>query len=177
MSSEFWFALLIGLVALERVAELVVSQRNARWSFEQGGLETGRGHFPYMVILHIALLVGALIEVLVADRQFIPTVGWLMLALVIAAQALRWWCIASLGKQWNTRVIVVPGAQRITRGPYRWLRHPNYVAVVLEGIALPLVHNAWVVAVVFTFLNYFILRIRLAVENRALNELASDFIP
>ena len=90
---------------------------------------------------------------LVADRPFLPLLGWPMLALVLASQALRWWCIATLGRRWNTRVIVVPGLPLVTGGPYRWLRHPNYVAVVVEGVALPLVHAAWVTALVFTVLN------------------------
>jgi methyltransferase len=94
-----------------------------------------------------------------------------MLALVVASQGLRWWCIATLGHQWNTRVIVIPGAPRITGGPYRYLSHPNYVAVVVEGFALPLVHSAWMTAVVFSVLNAFLLAVRLRVENQALASL------
>lgn len=172
MSSEVWFTILVLAVGVERLAELVVSKRNADWSFRHGGFETGRGHWPYMVALHTALLVGALAEVWLADRPFIPALGWSMLALVIASQALRWWCIATLGRQWNTRVIVVPGAPRVTRGPYRWFRHPNYVAVVVEGFALPLVHTAWVTALVFTVLNAWVLTVRLRDEEAALRHLA-----
>jgi hypothetical protein len=91
-----------------------------------------------------------------------------MLALVLAAQALRWWCIVTLGRQWNTRVIVVPGLPRVTGGPYRFLSHPNYVAVVIEGFALPLVHSAWITALVFTLCNAVLLSVRIRVENRAL---------
>ena len=96
-----------------------------------------------------------------------------MLALLVAAHALRWWCITSLGPQWNTRVVVVPGLALVARGPYRWLRHPNYVAVVVEGVALPLVHSAWITAVVFTVLNAVLLRTRIRVEDRALAEAAA----
>jgi methyltransferase len=99
-----------------------------------------------------------------------------MLGLVLVAQGLRWWCIATLGSQWNTRVIVVPGLPRISNGPYRWMRHPNYVAVVLEGVALPLVHSAWLTAVMFTLLNAVLLRIRLGDENRALALLAAPSV-
>jgi methyltransferase len=95
-----------------------------------------------------------------------------MLAVVFAAQGLRWWCISTLGPQWNTRVIVVPGAPRVTGGPYRWLSHPNYVIVVTEGIALPLVHSGWLTAIVFTVLNAVLLTTRLSVENRALASLS-----
>ncbi|MGZ5365538.1 MAG: isoprenylcysteine carboxyl methyltransferase family protein, partial [Mycobacterium sp.] len=114
---------------------------------------------------------GCLVEVFALARPFIPALGWSMLAVVLAAQALRWWCISTLGHQWNTRVIVVPGAPRVTGGPYRLIPHPNYVAVVLEGIALPLVHSAWITALVFTALNAELLRTRIKVENRALASL------
>ena len=94
-----------------------------------------------MVVLHTALLVGALPRSGCCSRVFTPLLGWTALALVVASQALRWWCIGSLGRRWSTRVVVVPGDGLVARGPYRLLRHPNYVAVVVEGLALPLVHR------------------------------------
>jgi methyltransferase len=125
-----------------------------------------------MVLLHTGLLVGALAEVLLLDRPFLPWLGWPMLALVIAAQLLRWWCIATLGRQWCTRIVVVPGSPTVTSGPYRWLKHPNYLAVVVEGFALPLVHTAWVTATVFTVANAVLLRTRIAAEEEALRALS-----
>ncbi len=163
-----WYVALIGLVALERVAELVVSRRNLAWSLARGGLEYGKGHYPVMVVLHSGLLVGAAVEVAVAHRPFVPALGWPMLGLAVATQALRWWCIRTLGRRWNTRIVVVPGLPLVRRGPYRSLSHPNYVAVVLEGVALPLVHTAWITALAFTVLNALLLRVRLRVENEAL---------
>jgi methyltransferase len=163
-----WYTLLILAVGLERLAELVVSKRNAAWSMARGGVETGLSHYPFMVVLHTGLLVGCLVEVAVADRPFLPWLGWPMLVLVLASQALRWWCITTLGPRWNTRVIVVPGLPPVTSGPYRFLRHPNYVAVVVEGFALPLVHTAWITALVFTVLNIPLLAVRLRVESAAL---------
>ena len=109
-----WYVLLIVAVAIERVAELVVSKRNWTWSRERGGIEVGAGHYPVMVVLHIGLLAGCLIEVIALHRPFVPALGWPMLVVVLAAQALRWWCITTLGPQWNTRVIVIPGAPRVT---------------------------------------------------------------
>ena len=162
------YVLLIGLVAAERVAELVVSQRNLATSKARGGLEFGAGHYPAMVVLHTAMLASCVAEVLVLHRPFIPVLGWSMLAVAVAAQGLRWWCISTLGWQWNTRVIVVPGAARVTGGPYRYLSHPNYVAVALEGIALPLVHSAWLTALAFTVLNAALMMARIRVENSAL---------
>ena len=166
-----WYVLLIVAVALERLAELVVSQRNLSWSRARGGVEFGARHYPVMVILHTGLLAGCLVEAIALHRPFIPALGWPMLAIVLAAQGLRWWCIATLGRQWNTRVVVVPGAARVADGPYRFLPHPNYVAVVAEGVALPLVHTAWITALVFTVLNAALLRTRIKVENAALASL------
>ena len=169
MSGELWFTALVAVVGLERLAELVVATRNARWAFARGGVETGARHYPPMVVLHSALLVACLVEVWVADRAFVGWLGWSMLAIVVASQALRWWCVATLGRQWNTRVIVVPGLSLVRRGPYRWMPHPNYVAVAVEGLALPLVHSAWVTALSFTVLNtLLLLRIRIPTEERAL---------
>ncbi len=162
-----WYGF-VGLVVGIRFVELGVAKRNRAWAMERGGVETGVGHYPVMVALHTALFAGCLIEVPLADRPFLPWLGWPMLALLVGAHVLRWWCIRTLGPQWNTRVIRVPGAPLVTGGPYRWLRHPNYVAVVVEGFALPLVHTAWVTALAFTVLNALLLRVRLRVENEAL---------
>ena len=167
------YLVLVLAVGLERLAELVVSTRNLAWSRARGGVESGAGHYPAMVVLHTGLLAGCLLEVWLGHRPFLPWLGWPMLAVVLLAQALRWWCIATLGRQWNTRVVIVPGASRVRRGPYRWLPHPNYLAVVAEGLALPLVHTAWLTALAFTVLNGWLLTVRLRVENRALAALAT----
>ena len=168
--SQILYTVLVALVGVERLAELVVAKRNLAHSLARGGQETGFGHYPAMVVLHTGLLAGCLLEVWLADRPFVPSLGWVMLAAVLAAQALRWWCIRTLGPLWNTRIVVVPGVDRVSGGPYRFFSHPNYVAVVAEGIALPLVHTAWVTAVVFTVLNAALLRVRIRAENRALHE-------
>lgn len=168
-----WFTVLVGCVALERLAELIVAKRNERWSRERGAVEAGAGHYPVMVVLHTGLLVGAVLEAWLARRPFLPALGWSMLALVVAAQALRWWCIATLGRQWNTRILIVPSLSRVSRGPYRLVSHPNYLAVVVEGFALPLVHTAWITAVAFSVLNAGLLRVRIAAENEALRGLVT----
>lgn len=161
------YVVLILLVAVERVAELVVSKRNLEWSKANGGREFGAGHYPVMVALHTGLLAGAVLEARMRKRWIWPAF-WV----VLAAQALRWWCITTLGKQWNTRVVVVPGAPRIVGGPYRLVPHPNYVAVILEGAALPLVGGAWITAGVFSVANALLLRTRIQVENDALRSLS-----
>jgi methyltransferase len=167
-----WFVLLLAGVAVERVAELVVARRNAAWSRARGGVESGAGHYPYLVALHVGLLAGALAEAVVAGRPFVPVLGWTAVAVVVLAQAVRWWCIRTLGPRWNTKVIVVPGLAPVCRGPYRWFSHPNYSAVVIVGIALPLVRTAWITAAAFTVLNAVVLTIRIRTENEALRSSA-----
>jgi methyltransferase len=173
MSSVDLYVCLVCAVAIERLVELVVSQRHLSWARSRGGVEFGRGHYPAMVLLHVGLLAGCVAEVVWLDRPFVPALGWPMLGVVLAGQALRWWCVATLGKQWNTRVVVVPGLPLVRTGPYRWLRHPNYVAVVAEGVALPLVHSAWLTAVVFAVLNAVVLTVRIRCEVRALAAVAT----
>lgn len=171
MVSQALYVALLVLTGLERLVEVRVSNRNAAWSFARGGVEHGRGHYPFMVLLHTGFLVGCGLEVLLLDRPFVAALGWPMLALAAACQGLRWWCITTLGPRWNTRVIIVPGLPRVTGGPYRWLNHPNYVAVVLEGIALPLIHSAWLSATIFSACNMLLLAVRIRCENAALRTL------
>jgi methyltransferase len=171
--SAWLFTALVVLVGVERVVELVVSTRHVAAAKAAGGVERGLGHYPVMVLLHTGLLVGAVVEVWVAGRPFVAWLGWPMLGLVVASQALRWWCIRTLGGAWSTRVVVVPGSRLVRSGPYRWLRHPNYVAVVVEGFALPLVHTAWVTALVFSLADAAVLRVRIRCEDAALRELAT----
>ncbi|MGV8885772.1 MAG: isoprenylcysteine carboxyl methyltransferase family protein [Microbacteriaceae bacterium] len=170
-----WFTALVLATGVERLYELVISRRNAALAFARGGIEYGQRHFPWMVVLHTGLLVAAIAEVWLLDRPFIPGLGWPMLVIALLCQLGRYWVIWALGAQWNTRVIIVPGAGRIERrGPYqfRWLPHPNYVIVAIEGIALPLVHTAWITAIAFTVLNaVLLLGFRIPTENRALKQL------
>lgn len=166
------YVTLVVAVAAERLFELVLSHRNAARSFARGGLEVGRGHFGIMRLMHTAFLVACVLEVVLLHRTFVAWLGAPMLVLALAAQALRYWAIITLGDRWNVRVIVVPGEPAIRRGPYRWLRHPNYLAVVVELIALPLIHGAWLTALVFTCANALLLRVRIACENEALDTYA-----
>jgi methyltransferase len=162
------YYLLILVIGFERLAELIVSKRNARWAFARGGKEFGRDHYPVMVALHAALLLGCVVEVWALHRPFVPWLGWPMLVVVALSQVLRWWCVTTLGPRWSTLVIVVPQTPLVRQGPYRWLHHPNYVAVVVEGVALPLVHTAWLTAAIFTLANAMLLTVRIRVENAAL---------
>lgn len=163
-----WYLELLLLVALLRLIELRIADRHRRHLITRGGFEVGADHYPWMVMLHVSFLVACGVEVVLAKRPYLPWLGVPMLGLLVLAAALRVWAMRSLGERWTTRVIVVPGEERIREGPYRLMNHPNYLAVVIEMAALPLVHTAWVTAVVWSALNGLLLRRRIRVENAAL---------
>jgi methyltransferase len=171
--SHWWYLGLVLATGIARLFELRVAKRHEAWARANGGVERGAGHYPVMVTLHTAFLIACAAEVLAFDRPFLPWLGWPALAVLLASHALRWWCISTLGNQWNTKVIVVPGRPLVTGGPYRWIRHPNYVAVIAEIAALPLVHTAWVTFGLFTVANLVLLRHRVRVEEEALSDLAA----
>ena len=151
------------LVALERLAELRLAQRNTRALLEAGAVEVGSGHYPLIVLLHAAWLISILATVPAETDVSLP-----LLALFAILQGFRAWVLLSLGPYWTTRVITVPGAPLVRRGPYRFLRHPNYVVVAAEIAVLPLAFGAWTVALVFSALNAALLTWRISVEDRAL---------
>ncbi|MCA9542848.1 MAG: isoprenylcysteine carboxyl methyltransferase family protein [Myxococcales bacterium] len=167
-ASQWAYLAFVAAVAVERLVELRISKRNAAWAFERGGVEAGQGHFTVMKILHTAFLLAAPAEVLLLDRPFPSPWGWVAAGAVLATMGLRYWAIATLGVRWNTRVIVVPGLAAVNAGPYRYLRHPNYLAVIVELAALPLVHGAWITALSFTVANAALLRVRIRCEEQAL---------
>lgn len=173
-SSQLAFLVLIAILAIERLVELAVSRRHQRRLAARGAYEVGRGHYPVMVALHTGLLLAAPAEVLAFDRPFLPWLGVPMLALVVATTLMRWWVISLLGDRWTIRVWVLPGAPLVTGGPYRWLRHPNYLGVAVEVFALPLVHTAWWTALVFGLANLWLLAHRIRVEDRALRRAVAE---
>lgn len=166
------YTVLVALVAAERLVELRIAERNRKSLLARGGVEVGAGHYPFMVALHTAFLVSCLAEVWLAERPFHPRLAGVMVAILLAAAGLRFWVIHSLGDRWTTRVICLPAEPLVTKGPYRWLRHPNYLAVVLEIIALPMVHTAWVTALVFGLANAALLRVRVGVEEEGLRRIS-----
>jgi len=159
----------LGLLAAERVAELVLSTRNARRLLARGAVEHGRGHYLPMVAFHGAFLVACAAEAVAFPR---PPSAAALLALLgaLMAQGLRWWAVAALGERWCTRVLVPPGAPPVVGGPYRWLRHPNYLAVVLEMACVPLAWGSWRSAIAFSLGNAALLAVRIRAEERALGE-------
>ena len=123
-----------------------------------------------MKILHTTFLFACGTEALFLHREFVPVIGYPMLGLAILTQGLRYWAVSSLGENWNVRVIVVPGQKIVNKGPYKFLRHPNYLAVIIEGAALPMIFNAWITAIGFTVLNALLLYVRIKCEEGALSK-------
>jgi methyltransferase len=168
ISSVTAYLALLVLTVAERLLELVVSNRNAKQALARGGKELGQRHYRVMTLFHTAFLVACAGEVLWLERPFPGMVGWLCLAGAIGAQLLRYWAITTLGERWNTRIIFIPGAQPVTSGPYRFVRHPNYIAVIMEMAFIPMIHGAWLTALVFSVGNALLLSVRIRAEEAAL---------
>lgn len=166
IAAPHWFAYtILGVVAGQRLGELVIANRNTRALKARGAVEVGASHYPYIVLLHAGWLVA--LTAWVATHA--PRISLPLLIVFVALQAARLWILWALGPFWTTRIITLPGAPLIRRGPYRFLRHPNYLVVVLEIAVLPLVFGAWAVAVLFSMLNAAVLCVRVRLENRTLD--------
>jgi len=154
---------IIGLIALQRLAEVIYAQRNTRALLARGAVEIGAGHYPLIILLHVAWLI--------AIFAFLPrpvAVNWYLIAVMVAFQGLRVWVVAALGPYWTTRIITLPGAPLVTSGPFRFFRHPNYMIVVGEIAVLPLAFGEVGVAVIFSVINAVMLFWRIRVEDMAL---------
>lgn len=162
MTVSLWH-ILVALIVLQRLVELVIARINTRNLRAAGGIEHGAGHYPVMVALHVAWL-ASLVVFVPADAALDP----LLFGLFLVLQAGRAWVIVSLGRYWTTRVITLPGAPLVKRGPYRWLRHPNYLVVVGEIAVVPLIAGAWEIALAFSTANAALLWHRIRVENAVL---------
>lgn len=157
-------AYLVALV-VERLVELVLSKRHAAKAFARGGIEVGQAHYRVMTAFHTLFLIACAVE---AKPQLDDVLFFAFLPGALAAQGLRWWAIRTLGERWNTRVIVVPGEEPVTTGPYRFMKHPNYLAVVIELFCVPMMMGAYFTAIVFTVGNALLLYVRIRAEEKAL---------
>ena len=160
----------MALVAVQRIFELFLARRNERRARARGAVERGEGHYLFIVSLHVLWLVSTLVEGSLRGPE-LPALWPVPLALFLLVQPLRYWALFSLGESWNTKILVVPGASPVRKGPYRYLNHPNYVVVVTEILTFPLIFGAWITALVFTVLNAAVLFVRIREENRALSEM------
>lgn len=157
------------IVILQRIVELFIAKRNEKWMKGQGAYEAGAQHYPFMVAMHVCFFLSLLIEIYVFNRPLSPIWG-LFLLIFLLTQLLRIWCLTSLGKYWNTKIIVLPDAKVVRKGPYKWIRHPNYVIVATELLVLPLLFSAYFTAILFTILNVWMMSVRIPVEEQALKD-------
>lgn len=170
--------IVLALVTVQRLAELAWSRANAARMRAEGGIEVGQGHYWPLIGVHVAWLAGLWLAAvaLVLSGHSLP-VEPIWLALYLVLQVARAWVLATLGRRWTTRVIVLPGRALIRTGPYRWLNHPNYVVLSAEVAVLPLVFGLWMYAAAFTVLNAVVLAVRLRAENAAIGRAASRYSP
>jgi methyltransferase len=159
-----WPLIIVALVALERLAELLYANRNTRALLREGAHEIGHAHYPVIVLLHLSWLIAVYA---LADKSAAP--AWFWIAIFLLLQAARYWVLATLGRYWTTRIIAVPNAPLVTRGPFRFLRHPNYAVVIGEIAVLPLAFGEYAAAIVFSLLNAALLWSRIRIETAALN--------
>ncbi|WP_079480005.1 isoprenylcysteine carboxyl methyltransferase family protein [Halobacillus salinus] len=166
--------LLIGLFSFlifQRLSELAIAKSNKKWMLERGGREIGQEHYFLFILLHTLFFVSILVEFSLTDFSW-SYVTWIALTFFSFLQLLRIYCIATLGRRWNTRIIIIPEEKPIQKGLYRFMSHPNYTIVFFELIAIPLLFHAYITAVIFPVFHLLILRIRIPAENRALKERA-----
>lgn len=167
------FFIIIFLVILQRIIEVFIAKRNEKKMLALGAYEVGSSHYPYMVALHVSFFVCLIAEVFIFNHSISPLFP-LFLLIFLFVQALRIWCLTSLGKFWNTKIIILPGANVVKTGPYLFIRHPNYVVVCIEIALLPLMFQAYFTAICFTLLNLAMLSVRIPLEEKALME-ATDY--
>ncbi|SEM82881.1 15-methylpalmitoyl-4-hydroxy-2-pyrone 4-O-methyltransferase [Mesobacillus persicus] len=163
------FYLFVTIIVFQRAIELVIAKKNERWMKAKGAVEFGAEHYPIMVLIHTAFFITMILEVLYFNREL--SQFWVVLfGGFLFTQAMRIWALKSLGPYWNTKIIVLPGAEIVKKGPYRYIKHPNYFIVALELAIIPLMFNAYTTAILFTILNMAILSIRIPTEEKALKE-------
>jgi methyltransferase len=163
------FICVVGFIIIQRIIELLVARNNEKWIKSKGGYEVGVNHYPYMVAIHIGFFISLIIEFMVF-KQAVSRFWLLLFVVFISLQIMRVWVIASLGRFWNTKILVLPGAHVVKKGPFHFIRHPNYVVVTSEIIVIPLMFEAYFTAIVFTLLNIIILSVRIPKEEAALRE-------
>jgi methyltransferase len=168
------YLILLAMLVVERIFELNLARRNARRAFDRGAVEIGQAHYRVMVAFHALFIVSCAIEAAFFPHTFPSIVAWIALSAEICAQALRYWAVSTLGDRWNTRIVVTPEREPVTTGPYRFMRHPNYLAVVIEIAAVPMIGGAIFTAIAFSIGNALILAVRIPAEERAMGAQYAD---
>ncbi|MFF2456339.1 isoprenylcysteine carboxyl methyltransferase family protein [Peribacillus simplex] len=161
------FAIFIILIAIQRMFELYIAKQNEKQLKAAGAVEYGESHYSWMVLMHLSFFIVLIFEVTVLDRD-VAGLWPIWLTLFLIAQSGRIWVIRSLGKHWNTKIIVVPDAEVVINGPYKYFKHPNYIIVATEIMVISLLFNAYYTAIIFSLLNVWMMMVRIPLEEKAL---------
>jgi methyltransferase len=167
-TSVIAYIVLLVLVGALRLGEMQLSRRNQRRMAKAGVVKVPEPALPWMILLHGGILLSAGLEVVLLHRPLIPGLAIGAGIVFVSANLIRWWVIRTMAGHWNVQVMASTTLGVITTGPYKWVRHPNYLAVVLELVSLPLIHTAWITAIWGTFAHFWILRSRITVEEGVL---------
>jgi len=157
------FIFFITFFILQRIFELFIAKRNEKWLLKQGAIEYGKAHYPFIVALHTLYIISVIAEYVLRGR---PPISWVFLILFLLVLSFKFWALSSLGKYWNTKIYRVPGVNPVKKGPYKFLKHPNYMEVVCEIAIIPLVFHLYYTSVIFTILNAAMLTVRIRAENK-----------
>jgi len=158
-----YFIIFITLFIIQRLSELFIARRNEKWLLSQGAIQYGQEHYPFMIALHTLFIVSIIVEYMLRSQ---PGIDWLFLAIFLVILSFKFWALSSLGKYWNTKIYRIPGVYPVKKGPYKFLKHPNYIEVVCEIAIIPLVFHLYYTAVIFSVLNAVMLTVRIKVENK-----------
>ncbi len=157
------FIIFITFFILQRLSELLIAKRNEKWLLQQGAVEYGKAHYPFMIAMHTLFVVSIIAEYIWRGQ---PAIYWAFLAIFLLVLSFKFWALSSLGKYWNTKIYRIPGVYPVKKGPYKFLKHPNYMEVVCEIAVIPLVFHLYYTAIIFTILNAAMLTVRIREENR-----------
>jgi methyltransferase len=157
------FIIFISFFILQRLSELFIAKRNEKWLLGQGAIEYGQSHYPFIIALHTLFIFSLITEYIVIGQ---PPISWVFLVIYLVVLSFKYWALSSLGKYWNTKIYRIPGVYPVKKGPYKFLKHPNYMEVVCEIAIIPLVFHLYYTAIIFTILNAAMLFVRIREENR-----------
>lgn len=157
-----YFKIFIAFFILQRLSELIIARRNEKWLLSQGAIQYGQSHYPFMIALHTLFIISIIAEYVF---RVAPQIDWLVLVLFILVLSFKFWALSSLGKYWNTKIYRIPGVYPVKKGPYKVLKHPNYMEVVCEIAIIPLVFHLYYTAIIFSVLNSIMLVVRIRTEN------------
>jgi len=158
-----YFTIFISLLIIQRLSELLIARRNEKWLLSQGAVQYGQSHYPFMIAMHTLFIVSIIAEY---NLKGGTGISWIFLGIFLAVLLFKFWALSSLGKYWNTKIYRIPGVYPVKRGPYKFLKHPNYMEVVCEIACIPLVFHLYYTAIIFTVLNAAMLIVRITAENK-----------